>query len=124
MLLGAKVLETLGLSDEDIRTAAILFQQIPSPPPLQNKHRNTAKQTPRCSFTKAEIVMGYTTRQLQRAKALRVLGTSEDDIEIENSKYLGALGHSGRRRSFIVHHELRKNHGEPAILMSKCMRNV
>jgi hypothetical protein len=124
LLGGSKALVILGLSEEDIITATTLFQLIPSPPPLcfqRSMTKNTSKHSIRCEFTKAEILMGYTLRQLQRAKALRVLGTSEDNLEIENSKNLGALGKSGRRRSFMVPSVLRKSHGESEPLMSKCI---
>lgn len=126
LLGGSKALVILGLSEEDIITATTLFQLIPSPPPLfqQSMTKNTSKHSIRCEFTKAEILMGYTLRQLQRAKALRVLGTSEDNLEIENSKNLGALGNSGRRRSFMVPSVLRKSHGESESLMSKCIWKV
>ena len=33
-----------------------------------------------------------------------MLGTSEEEVALENAKNLGSLGIAGRRRSFIVHH--------------------
>ena len=86
-----KVLKRLGLSEEDVRVSEKLISQIPPAP---------------CSLptvnTKAERILGYTETRLKRAKALRFLGATEDDVELENAKNLGALGLAGRRRSFTV----------------------
>lgn len=53
---------------------------------------------------KAERILGYASARLVREKALRTLGTTEQEIALENAKNLGSLGvgGSGRRRSFAV----------------------
>lgn len=86
------ILRKLGLTEEDVRDSQKLFSQIPPPPLLQGKSH--------CS--KEERLLGYTKLRLRRAKALRVLGASEEDVDIENTKTLGALGIGGRRRSFYI----------------------
>ena len=85
------LLKKFGLSEDDINASRKLFSELPLPPPPGNY---------RCK--KQERVLGYRTLTLKREKALRLLGASEVDIEIENSKNLGSLGLSGRRRSFVV----------------------
>ena len=50
--------------------------------------------------TKAEILMGYDKERLNRERALKRLGVSEEQLDIENSKFLGSLGVDGRKRSF------------------------
>jgi len=85
------ILRKLGLTEDDIRDSEKLFKQIPPPPP---------SSSPRCS--KAERFLGYQMLRLKREKAMRVLGISEEDIDIENSKNLGSLGQTGRRRSFVL----------------------
>ena len=82
-----RALKKLGLSEEDVRISEGLFSQI---------------QLVDDSATKAERLLGYNSTRLKRAKALRLLGATEDDVELENAKTLGSLGHSGRRRSFVV----------------------
>ena len=37
-----------------------------------------------------------------REKALRMLGTTEEELQVENSKILGSLGIAGRRRSYSI----------------------
>lgn len=86
------ILKKLGLTEEDVRDSEKLFQQMPPPPPPPNNGR----------CLKEERLLGYAMLRLKRAKALRVLGASEEDVDIENAKNLGSLGRSGRRRSFIV----------------------
>lgn len=85
------LLKKFGLSEDDIKASKKLFSEMPLPTPPENS---------RCK--KQERVLGYRTLTLRREKALRLLGASEADIELENSKNLGALGISGRRRSFMV----------------------
>jgi len=92
-----KALVTLGLSEDDIKTSVTLFQQLPLPPIIPRNWGRPKSPDP----AKAEKLMGYATLCLQREKALKVLGTSEEDVEVENSKSLGALGQSGRRRSYL-----------------------
>jgi hypothetical protein len=85
------ILRKLGLTEEDVRDSEKLFQQMPPPPP----------QSPKTCL-KEERLLGYTMLRLKRSKALRVLGTSEEEVDIENTKNLGSLGRSGRRRSFLI----------------------
>jgi len=88
-----KILDTLGLSEDDILTSHILFRQVPLPPPLQIRGK--------CQkMSKEERVLGYTMPCLRRDKALKTLGISEEGLKLENCKNLGALGKAGRRRSF------------------------
>ncbi len=97
------ILKKLGLTEEDVRDSEKLLRQIPPPPPphLLSTSSSIKRQYGYC--TKAECVLGYTLLRLSREKALRVLGASEEEIDIENAKTLGSLGRSGRRRSFVVH---------------------
>lgn len=85
------ILKKLGLSEDDLKTSQLLFQEMPPPPPFTCEHGH-----------KVEVLLGYSAQRLRRSKALKVLGTSEEKIEEENSKNLGALGTGGRRRSFIL----------------------
>ena len=81
-----KGLQNLGVSEDDVHLAERLLKQIPV-----------------CSDpNKAERIFGYATSRLEREKALRLLGATEEEIEIENTKNLGALGIAGRRRSYSV----------------------
>ena len=89
------VLRKLGLTEDDIRHSEILFRQMPPPPPPQ-PHDRIAQ------CLKEETILGYSTLRLKREKALKVLGASEEDVDIENSKNLGSLGIAGRKRSFII----------------------
>jgi hypothetical protein len=93
-----KALIVLGLSEEDIKTSHTLFQQLPIPP----TNPKSCRKLPKADPVKVEQLLGYATLCLQREKALKVLGTSEEDIEVENSKNLAALGQSGRRRSYLA----------------------
>ncbi len=85
------ILKKLGLTEDDLKTSQLLFQEMPPPPPFSCERGH-----------KVEVLLGYSAQRLRRSKALKVLGTSEEKIEEENSKNLGALGTGGRRRSFIV----------------------
>ena len=96
-----KILDLLGLSEDDILTSHILFKQVPLPPPLQIRGK--------CQkMSKEERVLGYTMPCLRRDKALKTLGISEEVLKLETSKNLGALGRSARRRSFVVQAEKSK----------------
>lgn len=75
------------MSEDDVHLAHHLLQQIPSCPSDPNK---------------AERILGYASSRLAREKALQLLGTSEEEVAIENAKNLGSLGVAGRRRSFVV----------------------
>ncbi len=85
------ILKKLGLSEDDLKTSQLLFQEMPPPPPFSCERGH-----------KVEVLLGYSVTRLKRSKALKVLGTSEEKIEEENSKNLGALGAGGRRRSFMI----------------------
>lgn len=91
------LMKKFGVSQEDIKTSQLLFQEMCPRPSVCacNSSRRTTGQ-------KAEALLGYSVERLQRSKALKVLGTSEDMIEEENCKNLGSLGVAGRRRSFII----------------------
>lgn len=89
----ARALKKLGLTEEDVHLSKKLFSEISS-------SAATSTKTP-CS-TKAERLLGYNQTRLKRAKALRLLGATEDDVELECAKNLGSLGQGARRRSFIV----------------------
>lgn len=80
----SKGLEKLGVSENDVLLAERLIKQIPSCPSDPNK---------------AERILGYATSRLEREKALRLLGATEEEVEIENAKNLGSLGVAARRRS-------------------------
>lgn len=86
-----KGLQKLGVSEYDVKIAERLLSQIPS-----------------CSDpdSKEEQVLGYTLTRLCREKAIKVLGTTETEIELENAKNLGSLGVGGRRRSWQATSEL------------------
>eukprot|EP00978_Attheya_sp_CCMP212_P003176 scaffold6581_cov57-Attheya_sp.AAC.4 len=73
------VLRRLGVSEEDIRTGEILTSEIPPLGPWK-------------TLTKEEKLLGYTKSRLSREKALKILGVTEEEIENENRKRLGALG--------------------------------
>ncbi len=99
----ASILKKLGLTEEDVKDSEKLLRQIPPPPPAHaTKYRYTCR--------KEERLLGYTLIRLSREKALRILGASEEDVDIENTKNLGSLGRSGRRRSFLVDDIITKNH--------------
>eukprot|EP00978_Attheya_sp_CCMP212_P014919 scaffold38298_cov49-Attheya_sp.AAC.5 len=79
------ILSRLGVSEDDIRTGEILSAEIP---PLGHWE----------SLTKDEKLLGYSKSRLKREKALKILGVTEDEIEVENRKRLGALGNKDRKR--------------------------
>jgi hypothetical protein len=79
------VLNRLGVSEDDIRTGKILAAEIPPLGPWE-------------TLTKEEKLLGYTKSRLKREKALKILGVTEDEIEVENRKRLGALGNKDRKR--------------------------
>ncbi|KAL7447252.1 hypothetical protein ACHAXM_011036 [Skeletonema potamos] len=82
----SKGLQKLGVSENDVKIAERLLNQIP---PCPSDTEN-----------KAEQVLGFACSRLYREKAIRILGTSETEIELENAKNLGSLGVGGRRRSW------------------------
>ena len=82
----SKCFQKLGVGTEDVKLAERLLNQIPPCPSDPNN--------------KVEQLMGYARMRLLREKALRVLGTSETEVELENAKNLGSLGVGGRRRSW------------------------
>lgn len=85
----SKCLRKLGVSEDDVKRAEVLFaQMIPFMPGL-------------VFSTKPEQFFGYAATRLQREKALRLLGVSEDEVELENTKCLSSLGLGARRRSYL-----------------------
>lgn len=82
-----KGLKKLGVSENDVKLAEKILDQIPTCPADPNK---------------AERILGYASTRLVRDKALRLLGASEEEVELENAKVLGSLGVAGRRRSFSM----------------------
>lgn len=84
----SKCFEKLGIGLEDVKMAERLLNQIPPCPSDSNN--------------KVEQLMGYATTRLLREKAIRVLGTTEAEVELENAKNLGSLGVGGRRRSWAM----------------------
>jgi hypothetical protein len=99
----SKGLEKLGVSENDVHLAERLIKQIPSCPSDPNK---------------AERILGYATSRLEREKALRLLGATEEEVEIENAKNLGSLGVAARRRS----HSLIDTPPKPMYLNKKVKR--
>ena len=97
----ARALKKLGLTEEDVHFSKKLFSEISS------ACSNGTTTTTACS--KAERLLGYTETRLKRAKALKLLGATEDDIEVECQKNLGSLGHGGRRRSFVMEMDPARN---------------
>ena len=91
----ARALKKLGLTEEDVHLSKKLFSEMSS------SAKTPPTKTP-CNSTKAERLLGYNERKLKRAKALRLLGATEDDVELECAKNLGSLGQGARRRSFVV----------------------
>lgn len=75
------------MSEDDVHLAEKLLEAIPACPNDPNK---------------AERVLGYASKRLAREKALRTLGTTEEQVDTENSKILGSLGIEGRRRSYSM----------------------
>ena len=98
----ARALKKLGLTEEDVHFSKKLFSEISSA-----CSNGTTTSTTACS--KAERLLGYTETRLKRAKALKLLGATEDDIEVECQKNLGSLGHGGRRRSFVMEMDPARN---------------
>lgn len=102
-----KVLKRLGLSEEDVRVSEKLISQIPPAP---------------CSlptvYTKAERILGYTETRLKRAKALRFLGATEDDVELENAKKFRGSGTGGEAAQLYRGREYRNTCGESSSLLS------
>ncbi len=84
----SKCYEKLGIGLEDVKMAERLLNQIPPCPSDSNN--------------KVEQLMGYARPRLLREKAIRVLGTTETEVELENAKNLGSLGVGGRRRSWAM----------------------
>lgn len=82
-----KGLQKLGVSEDDVHLAERLMKQIPACPSDPNK---------------AERIFGYAKSRLERQKAMRLLGATEEEVEVENAKNLGSLGVGARRRSFSV----------------------
>jgi hypothetical protein len=97
----AKGLRKLGVSEDDVITAERVLSEIPPPPQIHLQ-----------SCSKVEILLGYSKSRLRREKALKVLGANEDEVDQENSKVLGSLGLSGRRRSYLSkdHHPFLLSH--------------
>ena len=91
----ARALKKLGLTEEDVHLSKKLFSEMSS------SAKTPPTKTP-CNSTKAERLLGYNERKLKRAKALRLLGATEDDVELECAKNLGSLGQGARRRSFVM----------------------
>ena len=98
----ARALKKLGLTEEDVHFSKKLFSEISS------ACSNGTTSTTACS-KKAERLLGYTETRLKRSKALKLLGATEDDIEVECQKNLGSLGHGGRRRSFVTEMDPARN---------------
>ena len=98
----ARALKKLGLTEEDVHFSKKLFSEISS------ACSNGTTSTTACS-KKAERLLGYTETRLKRSKALKLLGATEDDIEVECQKNLGSLGHGGRRRSFVMEMDPARN---------------
>lgn len=96
----AKSLRQLGVTEDDLVIAAKIILEMPRRPEKRNSQPGSTTADKRGS-TKSELLMGYDSASLNREKALKRLGASEEDVEIENSKVLGGLGQSGRRRSFL-----------------------
>jgi len=82
-----KYLRQLGLSEDNIITARTLFSEAPGLPSKKD-----------CK--KEEIILGYSLKRVKRKKALKLLGETEDTIELNKSKALASLGVAGRRRSY------------------------
>ena len=91
----ARALKKLGLTEEDVHLSKKLFSEMSS------SAKTPPTKTP-CNSTKAERLLGYNATRLKRAKALRLLGATEDDVELECAKNLGSLGQGARRRSFVM----------------------
>ena len=89
-----RALKKLGLTEEDVHLSKKLFSEISS-------SATTSSKKTACN-SKAERLLGYNETRLKRAKALRLLGATEDDVELECAKNLGSLGQGARRRSFVV----------------------
>mmetsp|Transcript_21207 Transcript_21207/g.24410 ORF Transcript_21207/g.24410 Transcript_21207/m.24410 type:complete len:214 (-) Transcript_21207:98-739(-) len=87
-----KGLKKLGVSEKDVALAETLLAQIP-PAPCPPRGEE---------WSKSELILGYALIRLRRAKALKILGASEEDVDLENCKNLSALGVGGRRRSFTI----------------------
>ena len=95
----ARALKRLGLTEEDVHLSKKLFNEISSQATTASSYNST----------KAERLLGYNETRLKRSKALRLLGATEDDIELECAKNLGSLGQGGRRRSFVVEMDPARN---------------
>mmetsp|Transcript_32794 Transcript_32794/g.59180 ORF Transcript_32794/g.59180 Transcript_32794/m.59180 type:complete len:199 (-) Transcript_32794:92-688(-) len=93
----SKGLKKLGVSEDDVNLAGKLLEQIPACPSDPNK---------------AERIFGYASSRLARDKALRLLGTTEEEVDKDAAKTLGSLGVAGRRRSFSVMAQHHPNHSE------------
>ena len=58
------------------------------------------EQISSCSISKSERILGYAANRMKREKAVRLLGSTEDEVAMEIPKVLGTLGVAGRRRSY------------------------
>lgn len=85
--LRTQALLRLGVTDEDVRIAERLMAT-----------RSTADN----AQSKAEILLGYTVKQMSYQKALEVLGVSEAVVEEERARRLGELG-LGLSQGSIIH---------------------
>jgi len=77
----------LGVSEDDVLFADFII--LLNPP--QSQYRTS-------SSSKAERLLGYSIRRIQRSKALKLLGVSEEFIDEENSKMLASLGMGHQRK--------------------------
>jgi hypothetical protein len=95
----SKILKKLGLNEFDLEYSMRLFAEV-DPSTRRTNHHFSSHNTR--NEEKIEKIMGYSINRLRRAKALRLMGVTEEEIDLENSKNLGALGTGGRKRSFMA----------------------
>mmetsp|Transcript_28109 Transcript_28109/g.43748 ORF Transcript_28109/g.43748 Transcript_28109/m.43748 type:complete len:171 (+) Transcript_28109:484-996(+) len=87
----SRFLRKMGICEEDVIHAEILMYEMP---PVR----------PRNEAAKHEILLGYSEERLRRAKALRLLGITEEELDAANLKSLCMLGtvKSQKRRSLSL----------------------
>ena len=96
----SRILRKLGLTELDVEYSIKLFSEVNPSNDRWSTHFYNCDQISKTEV-KIEQLLGYSLNRLRRAKALRLMGVTEDDVDLENSKNLGSLGKGGRKRSFI-----------------------
>eukprot|EP00586_Coscinodiscus_wailesii_P015287 CAMPEP_0172515434 /NCGR_PEP_ID=MMETSP1066-20121228/268033_1 /TAXON_ID=671091 /ORGANISM="Coscinodiscus wailesii, Strain CCMP2513" /LENGTH=137 /DNA_ID=CAMNT_0013296493 /DNA_START=97 /DNA_END=510 /DNA_ORIENTATION=+ len=94
------IYEKMGISSDDILIGDRLMAQIRPPrahfvvkkKETMNDNNNTKGKN---TIVKVQMIFGYDESRLRREKAIKVMGTSEDEVELEHRERLSSLGVGG-----------------------------